>query len=374
MTSFKKWTRAVAVAIVFLVGAVAIVNILVDANGIFRKDVKYRFQPPNLSYVKVNYLLENKTRFDSFLFGSSRVGSIDVTKIPGGRYYNLFCPGGLPEEHLQHIRFLLKSSVPIRNIMIGLDDFSYQVDPRSHLPDLDLEPHPKVSGKNSFTFYAEHVFRLKRLVPQVKAYIKYNQRLQAHSVNLNDFFDLTGTGTMICSNCDSDIERNVKAHISSARFLEPAQYRIVLEDRTAVTLQSLKEIVNLAKQNNIHLIVFLNPLHKLTYLNTDLDLFARFKKGLAEFTRYYDFTGLNSITTNNYYYYETSHYRRPVGDMMLKVMLGTPEISVPDDFGFLVTRENIDAHVQKQCSELDRVVIGLNTTNTSYAASCRKRP
>ncbi len=374
MTSFKKWTITVVSSILLLVGVIALTNIVVDANGIFHTDPSSQFQPPNMSYAKVNYLLRNSNKFDSFIFGSSRVGSLDVKKIAAESYYNLFCPGGLPEEHLQHIRFLLKNGIVIRNVMIGLDDFSYQVDHRIHLSDLDLQPHPGVSGKNLFTFYVEYILKLKRLVPQVKAFIGHYRQLRDHSWKAPYIFDLSETGTIICRDCDGGIERNVKEHVSSAKFKDPAEYRIVLEDRIVPTLRSLKEVVDLAKDHNFHVVVFLNPLHKLTYMNADLERFSRFKKSLAEIIPYYDFTGLNSITTDNYYYYETSHYRRLVGDMMLKVMLGTPEVAVPDDFGFLVTPDNIDAHLKSQCRELEKVRNGLNSANASYAASCQRTP
>jgi hypothetical protein len=87
---------------------------------------------------------------------------------------------------------------------------------------------------------------------------------------------------------------------------------------------------------------------------------------------YYDFSGLNSITTNNYYYYETSHFRPVVGDMMLNIMFQTPEIEVPGDFGFRVSSVNVDTHLKKQCKEIHAAGNQLNSINSSFAETCEK--
>lgn len=45
--------------------------------------------------------------------------------------------------------------------------------------------------------------------------------------------------------------------------------------------------------------MFVNPIHLLTYRATNLDEFDEFKRKLADITSYYDFSGVNDITTNN---------------------------------------------------------------------------
>ena len=50
--------------------------------------------------------------------------------------------------------------------MIGLDDFSFPFDPQDHLSELDLQPHPAVSGKERQTFYFEYLFKAKQVIPE----------------------------------------------------------------------------------------------------------------------------------------------------------------------------------------------------------------
>ncbi len=365
----KKWTISVFLSIVIIVGAVVSVNVVVDTYGIFRTNFSRQVMPPNMNYVKIKYLLENKNKFDSFIFGSSRVSYINEEKITNGRYYNMFYAEGVPEEHLANIRFLLKNGVSMKNLMIGLDEFSGVIDPKQHLSSLLVQPYPGVSGKKLLNFYGEYFFRLDKFIPELEDYIRHNYTKRNSPEEHRIFFDMYGTGRILIPAVDKEIERDVQAHIHDKRFLEPF-HRV--GDNSANALAAMKEIVDLAKRKGINLTVFINPIHKTTYLDTNLSQFASFKKKLAAITEYYDFSGLNSITTNNYYYYESSHFRLLVGDMMLKTMLGAPKVAVPPDFGFHVTRENIDSHLRSQCREIRKIKSELNAVNSAFADSCDK--
>ncbi len=369
MSISKKWTISVFLSIVILVAAVVSVNVVVDTYGIFRTDFSRQVVPPNINFVKIKYLLQNKNKFDSFIFGSSRVSYINEEKITNGRYYNMFYAEGVPEEHLANIRFLLKNGVSIKNLMIGLDEFSPVIDPKNHLNSLLVQPYPGVSGKKLQNFYGEYFFRLDKFIPELEDYIRHNYARHNSPEESRIFFDMHGTGRILVPALDAQIERHVQAHIDDKKFLEPF---LRAGDNNENALVAMQEIVAFAKKNGINLTVFINPIHKTTYLSANLSLFASFKKKLAAITDYYDFSGLNSITTNNYYYYEASHFRLFVGDMMLKFMLGAPKVAVPPDFGFHVTRANIDSHLRSQCREIRKSRNELNTLNSAFSDSCDK--
>jgi hypothetical protein len=137
--------------------------------------------------------------------------------------------------------------------------------------------------------------------------------------------------------------------VQDEKFSRPTHYE---GNNLENTLDAIRGIVELAKEQNINLVFFINPIHKTTYLDTNLVQFFTFKRELAAITDFWDFSGLNSITTNNYYYHETSHYRDRVGDMMLERMFGYPRASAPPDFGILVTEKNIDVHLALLASQI----------------------
>ena len=81
------------------------------------------------------------------------------------------------------------------------------------------------------------------------------------------------------------------------------------------------------------------------------------KQKLASLTDYYDFSGLDSVTLNNYNYYEGVHYRYLVGDMIIKRIFDCGNINIPGDFGVLVTKKNVNEHIQKQKQELEKYLV-----------------
>ncbi|MGL5355948.1 MAG: hypothetical protein ACRDAQ_05285, partial [Cetobacterium sp.] len=62
-----------------------------------------------------------------------------------------------------------------------------------------------------------------------------------------------------------------------------------------------------------------------------------FKKKLLELTDYWDFAELNKFTENNYYWYEASHYRPILGELIFKKIFKDDFEIVP----ILVDEENV---------------------------------
>jgi len=284
--NFRRWTLTVLVSVISLVTVVVCINVTVDAYGILRTDFSRQFQVPNMNYVKMKYLLANRSKFDSFIFGSSRSEKIDPKKVTDGEYYDMTYPLGLPEEHLANIRFMLNSGFRIKNLMIGLDDFSHRADPRDHQNDLDFQPHPAVSGKKMENFYGEYFFKLKKIFEQLQGYIRHNYTRRTDPEETRYVYDLFESGRMLCPICDEEIEHNIERHANSPGFLKPLIP--VRGNNTTNALATMRELTDIANERNIHLTVFINPSHKTAYLDTDLQLFAEFKRKLAEITDYYD--------------------------------------------------------------------------------------
>jgi hypothetical protein len=347
--SSKKWFFRVTGGILLTGSFLVLVNCLIDPYGLFRTDFSKQFQEPNQNFAKTKFILNHKDRYDSFLFGSSRVIYIDNTKIRNGTYYNYWYSEGVPKEHLDNIRLLVENNVGIRNILIGLDDFSYLVTPEAHLTNLLRQPHPLVTGKRPEVFYTEYFVRLTNLGSSVRKYFLHNVLKKGRMIENGIVFDVDQTGRMLCRVCDDLIEKDRERHVQDEKFSRPTHYE---GNNLENTLDAIRGIVELAKEQNINLVFFINPIHKTTYLDTNLVQFFTFKRELAAITDFWDFSGLNSITTNNYYYHETSHYRDRVGDMMLERMFGYPRASAPPDFGILVTEKNIDVHLALLASQI----------------------
>jgi len=89
----------------------------------------------------------------------------------------------------------------------------------------------------------------------------------------------------------------------------------------------------------------MNPIHITTYMGNNREELYRFQQELVKITPFYDFSPPSSVTTNNYYFYETSHYRPLVGDWMIQKILKMDNRGLSKDFGVYVMEENIEEQV-----------------------------
>ena len=81
-----------------------------------------------------------------------------------------------------------------------------------------------------------------------------------------------------------------------------------------------------------------------------------FRTRLAQISDYWDFS-LSSVSKDPRYFYDATHFRNPVGDMALARIFNDDRIYVPDDFGVLVTADNVS-----------RPWGGIDYTKSSYTA------
>jgi len=332
----QKWIKIFILISFILIVLLVTINIKYsDSYGILQKNYDGLYREPNQNFVKMKFLLNHEHDYDSFIFGSSRVGAINPKLIPDSSYYNMTYSEGVPLEHLENIKLLLKSNLKIKNIMLGLDDFSYQVNPERHLKEPLRKPHylTSINNETIVEFYSEYFFKIPSLYDLQCRFVVSCQ-------NFN--YDIYDTGSpLIPKEIEMYIENNREAHINDKKFEETLDYQ---QNRINQTLKEIGEIIALSKQHNFNLILFINPIHAKTYLANNFEHLQFFKKELSKLSSFYDFSGLNAVTTNNYYYYEHVHYRTMVGEMIIdKIFNKTTKL--PKSFGSFVNAKNINQHL-----------------------------
>ncbi|HME42589.1 MAG TPA: hypothetical protein VKF36_05835 [Syntrophorhabdales bacterium] len=354
MRRYRKWFFTGLAILAVELGFVALLNYIVDPQGVFRygvwrHDVSHQFFiQPSKNFIKTRYVALNPQKYDCLIFGSSRVNGIDGRQIKNATCYTMSYPDALPRNHLDNLRYILKRGARPRIVLIGLDEFAYKEDPAEHFTDYMRYPYPPAVHQNRVLFYLKYLIRYspRSMNDQFEGFVGKRQPIP---------YDHYGTGLDEApAEGDRAIEADPVNYVKDTRFEQPM---LTQGDRIREALEEIRETVDLLKAHGIRLIVFINPIHKVTYLATGLEKFLLFEKELSKITSFYDFSGLNSITTNNYYYYETSHYRRNVGAMMLARMFNESSVKVPADFGVLVTKENIDQHL----ADLKTQVAGLGS-------------
>ncbi|MCU0846895.1 MAG: hypothetical protein MUD12_03310 [Spirochaetes bacterium] len=327
----KLIVKAALLAVASL-GSIILYNYIIDCYSVLRRNINQIEVTPNDKYVKINYILNNKEKFDSFVFGSSRAAHIHAYKLKEGKWYNMFYWMGIPTEWLKTVRVLLKNNVRIKNIMLAIDEYSYTVD-RGPIYDEYL-----------FTFYPE------TFTDRADFFFKYMVK-QPDLIELKDMykpikkwglvFDFEKTGCYYLRKLERDIELNPQAHMNSGVFIHGVKNR---GNRVKDFMYEITEIDRLCRENNINLIFVFNPIISLNYELEDMDLFVDMKKRVAGVRDYWDFSGFNSIGTNFYYFTDILHYRPVVGDMMLSRIFNENIARVPGDFGIHVTKDNVERY------------------------------
>lgn len=313
------------------------INIHYDPYGIYRTDFTQQKIEPNQRFIKMRYLFNNKDKYDSFLFGSSRVGNIPSEIIPGEKYYNMTISQGIPSEHLHNLKLLINKGVKVKSVMLGLEDFSYKLESRSENDELITTPY-SASPIENLKYYIKYTFKLPdRNI--LKLYISPEE------VEFPVFYDIYNSGRPIHTEIDEYINTHKEKHIKDKKFKSQTVHKT---NYMKETLKDIQEFVDICNENSIKCTVFINPTYKATYLANNPSEFNEFKKKLVQITDFYDFSGINSITIDPFNYYETSHFRVFIGEKMLAKMFKeyNSALVVPEDFGVFVTRENINEHLE----------------------------
>ncbi len=313
-------------------------NLKHDPYGVVLGNMETQFTEPNVRFLKVKHLINNPNKHDSYIMGSSRALKMnpDSISIPG-KWYNLAYSEGLPSEHIIDLKTLLANDVQIKRLLIAVDNITYYVDDKVHSNQV-----PRKRYVNWHDPYFEFVF--------LKPDKKLKKTIEAQIDNPNKpFYDIYGTGMPQSSFKDLWATNNPEKYVANKRFEKPT-WAFYYTPKVDLALKEIAQLIELCNKENIKIEFVVNPMHKATFLKQDLKEYYSFLKGLAALAPYWDFSGLNEITTNNFWYYETSHFRTVIGDRMLDIVLEGKE----DTFGQRITKDNIDQVISKKKEEVLR--------------------
>ena len=344
MKEFKSFfvdISLVGLGLLLVFSPILFFNTVVDPYGIFFKAYKNLNIEPNSLYQKTKLLIDNPNKFDSFIFGSSRVNYLYPQKISTANYYNMTYANGLPKHHYNDLKVLMKNGVVIENLLVGIDYMSLLENPDILTNDLLRKKYPE-SILDKIEFYSSYMFNMPN----------WNFIRLAFSRTTTDRSLVEKYGVIKSPTNDSLIDNYPQNHISNKGLLLPLSY--VPENLNIdKNLQEIKNIIDFAKENNINLVLFINPTQTSTYLNINLENYFYALKKLSEFTSYYDFSGLSSAVVDNTNFYEPSHYRIKLGNYIIAEIFNTPEKNKnPLDFSFYVTKNNVTQNINRHLNLL----------------------
>ncbi len=324
----KTFIKKVLLFIISLSLISLIISIKIDPFNVFHPlDIVDNGVEPNKNYIKMTYILNNPDKFDTFVFGSSRVGNIHTNNIWEAEAYNMTYSEGLPIETLNNVKTLIANNIIPKTIYLGVDNLSYTIDPSSH-NSASNAPYElyKSNPIKFFSYYLDPAMSIK----------SYFTIIYKHA------FDDSYATRFYEYGWNSDYGNNNTSYdFANAAPSIGTSYR--LEE----TLEEIKQLKKLCDDNNIKLVVFTNPMYYVTY-DAALDQnYLTFLKELASITEYCNFSGYNQISTDSSNWIDNSHYNAEVSDMVLECMCfhAYYEGLYEEGFGFWVNEKNVDEFI-----------------------------
>lgn len=341
----KIFFKAFATIFLISIGGIIALNYYFDYYGVLRETpVVLKASQFNERFIKMKYLLQDRGmyKYDSYLWGSSRVQKMD-TKVTGLKTYNMGAAKGMPEDCLSQLQILVQNGAKIHCVYLGLDDFSYIADYSSEIMAIHRRPYSQNKLEN-WSYYG----RLLIQVPTVRMGIKDRLHNLQGKEDDKGIERILETGTFfVPESIERDIEQDPKKYVTETKFQALTKNSNGGENRYNQCLNEIEKIHRLCQKNRIDFVPFFNPVHMTNYVADDLELMNRFKKDLVKISPFWDFSGVNYVTANNYFWYETSHPRAFICDKILDTVSGQHKITWVPDFGVYVTPENVDAFCEK---------------------------
>lgn len=298
----KKHFTITSIIIALLIFAILpIINYIVDPSRVLHHDYLMRYKKfhQHELVLKTVYLIEHKNNYDTLVFGSSRGGYIDMTKITD-KAFNLSHGFGTVATYLHTLETLLNSGVKVKNVWIGVNDFDIWKDHTEELSRL-------VYHNNLFQDAKLYAHWLFRFIPQVVTMLKDNSTLIKTNEVTAQHEHLVWSRQQ-----ENNIVKKLKhRHIAAAPLGYQEKFRI--DD----AIEDIRKIKSLCDSQDINLTVFMYPSYYKTYLIYDQNKIETFKRKLASVSDFYDFYDLGEVSLNPHKWFEGSHFVPSVGDMII---------------------------------------------------------
>ena len=324
---------------------VAFINLIIDPYLYFFSPTFQKinqFKPEREKHLMLSKASEiNHIEAKRIFLGSSRVMSGLNAKYPGlenpDLTYNLGLPGVNIYQVMHYFNHALANQSQIKQVILGIDFFMFN----KNLENLENFDEARL-GNN---IVAKDVINNLLSIDTLQASIT------TFNANLNNQNKSNSQETK-----SSRFKRWLTNFLSYEGFY--GKYEL-----SQARLKNLQAIIDKCKQHNIEVIVFISPTHATQYEAIDIvglsPSFEQWKRAVVKITPVWDFSGYNSITTelinermNNYI--DNSHYSPKVGNLVLNRILSLQTEKVPQDFGILITQDNVESHLNQ--IRLDREV------------------
>ena len=334
----KKWVLVFLVTVFVLAALLVGLNAAVDPFGAFGDRLLSWFsydETNNPRVAKLSYLEQHHDEYDSYILGCSSTSSFPVDAFNeafDARFYNLIMYGADMRDCEKITRYLIEH-YEVKNLILNVyldNGLEYDEESDRLTKNLHYKEDPDTSA---LSFYTRYLFADPRYaLAKLKA-------LRTDTI-LPQTFDVFDERT----GCYDKRVRDAEPIGSAERYLESypvfADYphQTLSLPYTEPCMQSVAAIKTLCEEAGVNLTVVAGPVYAAYLKNYQAEDIAAFYRALAQVTPFWDFSS-SSVSCEMRYFYDGTHFRNNVGEMMCARMTGRTDLWIPDDFGTYVTAD-----------------------------------
>ena len=336
--SSKKWVLVFLVTVLVLAALLAALNLAADPFGAFGDRLLSWFsydETNNPRVAKFTYLEQHHDEYDSYILGCSSTSSFPVdafNEAYGASFYNLIMYGADMRDCEKIAQYLVEH-YEVKNLILNVyldNGLTYDEESDRLTKNLHYKEDPDTSALSYYTRYlfADPRYALAKL-----------KALRTDTI-LPQTFDVFDERT----GCYDKRVRDAEPIGSEERYLESypvfADYprQTLSLPYTEQCMQSVASIKTLCEEAGVSLTVVAGPVYAEYLKNFETETVAQFYRSLAQITSFWDFSS-SSVSCEMRYFYDGTHFRNNVGEMICARMTGRTDLWIPDDFGTYVTAD-----------------------------------
>ncbi|MCL2047011.1 MAG: polysaccharide deacetylase family protein [Oscillospiraceae bacterium] len=336
----KRWVIMFCIVSIILASIVPMMNIIIDPFSVFG-DRLYEWNSHGMTNnpkaAKFAYVDARRGEFDAFIIGPSGASVFSPDKLEeytGLRWYNMFNYGSDMEYMGKLAKYLIENHMP-KHILLVLPAVS-AVSYAPAIWGVTNEQPMKPFWRTPFLF-ANPQYAVNKAKAYPPPYVQGGWDV---------FVARTGTYNKT-RRAIEPIGAMEDYLIAYPEFVAPRfwnQGMIYIEESTLV----VAEIAQMCSEQGIELTIVAPPMLAEEISSYNVEKVQDFYSGITDIA---DINGLwyfitSSVSYEPRYFYDTTHARTAIGNIMIAKMFGDDSLYIPDDFGIWMTSENVDLVIE----------------------------
>ena len=291
----------------------------------------------NPRVAKFSYLEQYHGEYDSYIVGCSSTSSFSTegfNELFDANFYNLIMYGADMRDCEKISRYLVEH-YEVKNLVLNVyidNGITYDDETDPLTRNLHYRQDPDTSA---LSYYTRYLFADPRY-----GWAKL-QALEEDTI-LPQSFDVFDEQSGVYDKRVRDVEPigsledYVAAYPVFTDYPQSGPYGLY---QTEQCMESVAAIRDLCQEHGVNLVVVAGPVYGEYFANFDTEAVVDFYTALAEVTPFWNFSN-SSVSWEPRYFYDATHFRNNVGDMMAARIAGDDGLWMPEDFGVYVTADS----------------------------------